>query len=731
MAGNVRAVLCLVLLGVCVYPETAASPEDVEDSKATPIRQPNLAEDLRRRVGDALRQLPPSMTRKIMAADVSVSCSLGLLKVMRGIRNLDPWAIRMVDSTGKFPTGIFQGTSADIGAFDECLATVAYDQFGHERIRGQYCNLYFKPATTPNNDTSLIDLLLPAITMTHRRAVVALKFNDEKLVRGIRLGLCFVSDCTGDDVKAIASSVLGPDALVQVKNCVTSLNPPPSSAQVGILSFFGALGLILLVATVVDVYVPLGETTNSKWGVCVQLLTCFSLASNLKLLLSVNRDNDSDAYRFRFLHGIRACSMFWIVLGHSIFDFAGVQSGLSNALFYIERLDSCIFAVAYLSVDSFFFLSGFLITYHLVKYKGGNRIIIILTAIFHRLYRVAIPTFFVCAGLYLVPLISKGPSTSDGYEMFYEEMRDYWWAILLQMRNLFPNLAHGIFPHLWYMSADFQLFSVALFVILFVKSKKLVILIFFGVSLLCCSVCAWQMYNSKYTPIVLPIYDTLAGYQNMLEHVYMLPTFHAVCYFAGCVMYFVVEKHRRITLSKAGEAALWCIGIACGLTSVFVRYDWHLERNPKGEWVKMVYVFFNRPLWSAFLSVITFFCAAGRGGAIQKFLSWGAFVPLSRLSFGVYLVHFPFYFIMGESRRERFYWSAFNLVTLTISVYVWSYLIACAMFLACEAPTGRIDKLLLKRPRAASEQENNGALRQTNGIDEGATNTSKYAEAKM
>lgn len=86
---------------------------------------------------------------------------------------------------------------------------------------------------------------------------------------------------------------------------------------------------------------------------------------------------------------------------------------------------------------------------------------------------------------------------------------------------------------------------------------------------------------------------------------------------------------------------------------------------------------------------------------------------------------------MGESRRERFYWSAFNLVTLTISVYVWSYLIACAMFLACEAPTGRIDKLLLKRPRAASEQENNGALRQTNGIDEGATNTSKYAEAKM
>lgn len=71
----------------------------------------------------------------------------------------------MIDSTGKYPTGFIQGTAADIGAFDECIETVALDEYGHEKIRGQYCVLQIKVG----NDTSLIDGMLPAARMTHKR----------------------------------------------------------------------------------------------------------------------------------------------------------------------------------------------------------------------------------------------------------------------------------------------------------------------------------------------------------------------------------------------------------------------------------------------------------------------------------------------------------------------------------------------------------------------------------
>ena len=70
----------------------------------------------------------------------------------------------------------------------------------------------------------------------------------------------------------------------------------------------------------------------------------------------------------------------------------------------------------------------------------------------------------------------------------------------------------------------------------------------------------------------------------------------------------------------------------------------------------------QRPLWALFLSWLTFACATGRGGLITRFLSWNGFVPLSRLSFGVYLVHLPMYFIEAAVARERIYFSNLNMV---------------------------------------------------------------------
>lgn len=54
---------------------------------------------------------------------------------------------------------------ADLGAFDECIETVIYDQFGRENIRGQYCNVDIRIV----NDTSIEDFLRPAATLSHRR----------------------------------------------------------------------------------------------------------------------------------------------------------------------------------------------------------------------------------------------------------------------------------------------------------------------------------------------------------------------------------------------------------------------------------------------------------------------------------------------------------------------------------------------------------------------------------
>ncbi|CAN7989681.1 unnamed protein product [Ixodes pacificus] len=100
--------------------------------------------------------------RRVLRAEVSSSCSLGLLRFVRALKTSEPWVLR-----SKFPNGLLQGTMADLGAFDECIETVIYDQFGREDIRGQYCNVDIRIV----NDTSIEDFIRPAATLSHRRTV--------------------------------------------------------------------------------------------------------------------------------------------------------------------------------------------------------------------------------------------------------------------------------------------------------------------------------------------------------------------------------------------------------------------------------------------------------------------------------------------------------------------------------------------------------------------------------
>ncbi|KAL1445767.1 hypothetical protein MTO96_044837, partial [Rhipicephalus appendiculatus] len=56
--------------------------------------EPNYVQKLKEWIANAMDRAPPMFTRKLLEANVSTDCSLGLLKVMRGVRNLEPWALR-------------------------------------------------------------------------------------------------------------------------------------------------------------------------------------------------------------------------------------------------------------------------------------------------------------------------------------------------------------------------------------------------------------------------------------------------------------------------------------------------------------------------------------------------------------------------------------------------------------------------------------------------------------
>ncbi|KAH7957112.1 hypothetical protein HPB52_015373 [Rhipicephalus sanguineus] len=120
---------------------------------------------LRDVVAAGLSKVPRSLVRKFLAADVRLECSTALLRTMRAFQNFEPWALRLIDATGKYPTGFLESSRVDMGAFDECLETVVRDRNGNMLSRGQYCNLL----VYVNNATAMQEMISTIADAMHPR----------------------------------------------------------------------------------------------------------------------------------------------------------------------------------------------------------------------------------------------------------------------------------------------------------------------------------------------------------------------------------------------------------------------------------------------------------------------------------------------------------------------------------------------------------------------------------
>ncbi|KAK8771888.1 hypothetical protein V5799_024866 [Amblyomma americanum] len=645
-----------------------------------------------------IRQVMSSMgsglTRKLLQADISTDCSLGVLKFMRAVQDLEPWALRLFDSTAKYPNGMLQASTADLGAYDECIETVVRDEEGVEKVRGQYCNVH----VSLGEERSLIGELLPAMLYSHERAQNFTAYITDERLPGLRLGVCFINSCNEQDLTNIGRTLAGTVAKIVVKNCVTNVDEGINTSQAWIIAFLTLLASTIVAATVFE-HLTEDWDKKRKNAIAYKCTVAFSALSNSRLIMSVNKDQNSETYSYRFMHGIRFLSIFWICLGHSYGTITENITRLVNALHYFERWETLIVTAGYLAVDSFFFFSGFLLYYTLSKQKQ-NRILVAVVAMIRRFIRATFPMFFMIMCIYLMPLIASGPNSKEFYNKFYTEMRNHWWDLLFQLRNWRADQEVSTMPHLWYLSADYQFFLVGVVVIQIFRTRKwLVAIIFTVLSIVCCGISAWQIYGTNMTPFLVAVSSTFSTVMDTLNHYYMLPFYHGVCFFSGCITFLIVERYGKAKISKMIQASLWCISLFCGLYCLFMKLQWYRSDERATEIKRIFYAFTDRIFWSVCVAWFVFTCATGRGGLVNRFLSWDGFVPLSRLSFGVYLIHSPFYILMYHIARERVFFSHFTLVSQCFAVLVWSYILSYFLFIACDAPTGHLEKLLFMSER--------------------------------
>lgn len=662
----------------------------------------------------AFANMPMSMKRKMLEADVRPECSVALMRTMRAFFNFEPWALRLFDASGKYPTGLFQGSHADLGAFDECLETVLRDSFGNVIARGQYCNLL----VFSKNGTAMESAILSAPEVLHPRMKYFSNYVTAKDYPLIRLAICFTEECNQQDLQALVNVVKTPLVRMEVSNCVTADPEPWTYAQIGISIFLALLLVVVAAATLVDYIVD--NTSKEKQRYCgvLKVIKAFSVSSNTRALLRVADKSNPDHYALQFLHGMRFFSIGHIVSCHCGQTLSDNWSRFLNLLIASEDWPYMLLSAAFSSVDTFFFQSGFFLCLSVSRQKNGGPSAFVVGVV-RRYIRTAVPMFFVIACLYIVPRFVSGPDTKAFFLEVYSGMDRYWWHLLLMIRNYAATTILDVLPHIWYLSTDFQLFAISLLtLLLFKRQRMLAIGVFVALSLLGCAVATWAVADSTLLPFMAFPAPNLRVMEVTMNDYYVRPYYHAVCYFSGCITYLLIDDFRNRKISKAAQIAGWCMSISCGLCCVFMKLSWYRNEHLPTQTVKLLAAFFDRILWSAFLMWVTLACATGRGGFVSKLLSWNAFVLPSKLSFGVYLIHLPFIRLSLQASRERVFWSTFGVASMYFGVLLWSYALAYLTYLVCEAPTAVLDKLAFARmTRARQNMPNLESKSHLNGID--------------
>ncbi|XP_077505666.1 nose resistant to fluoxetine protein 6-like isoform X1 [Amblyomma americanum] len=644
----------------------------------------DLESNLRAVIERIFKEALPLVYRFSTGAGSSPECMGALFKWVLAIRRLEPWALRMVDAMGRPPAGIFEGTITDFGSFDQCLETRAQDSWGDESFRGQYCSLFLKP----NIDTSRPVSFLRNSRRNLSRIMKSIWFP------GFRLGICVPSACSRNDIDVLIKSAFknyGVNASVPLCDVERDIQLD-NFQQAALICLCVVLSMVVL-GTLVDVFLRSRQDKDRKPHAVLGALTSWSAYSNTLRLFDVSDDGS----RLRALHGVRFLTMLWIILGYC-YALTPIPNRrrIFNMFDFVKHTPFMFIANAYPAADTFFCLSGFLFGYSVFKQRRNlSKWLPIL--LIRRYVRVIVPCFCLLLVFSLLGLVSSGPIWRDNYALLRGNCEARWWKIPALVNNWEYSL-DSCLPHLWFYAADLQLlvgFTPA--VVLLVRWPKAGLALTLAMVLACSVYIALQTLYSDLYPVTIYFAEDVMKSRRTHTEVFKRPFSHAGAFSLGLLLAYMLRSRtpREDGAAKgsghrcgrgAWRAAGWAAASGCGLAVLLGVEQWHKGLLP-GPAVAALYASLHKTAWGLLVAWVAYVVCTDRKGIPSRFLSWGPFVALSRLSFSAYLLHILVLFVRFGSIRERLYSSHFIQMCEFIVVTVLSYSGAYVFHLLFEAPS--------------------------------------------
>ncbi|XP_043470010.1 nose resistant to fluoxetine protein 6-like isoform X2 [Leptopilina heterotoma] len=572
----------------------------------------------------------------------------------------------MLDSSTKVPSGILAANIIDFGWFDQCMSVQVIKDGSN--ILGNHCTytLYFS-------------------------------YKNQSIYINPIMSICLPLSCTENDLNQVLHKRLeevdGYQKYQIWSNevlCSTAPSPSIKTGAVIFITISTVIVVILLIATILD----LATIKRNQWSKFSKRICKFSIRKYFTNIISL-KDGDNS---ISVLHGLRATSTLSIVMGHGLL-MKSFQS-IANPLEFMENPPHIMILGTFViySVETFFTISGFLVSYIFCKkYMSSTKKFKLFSYYLHRYIRLT-PAIaaLLFSSMFCTYLFISGPKFRKiSKDFIAEACEDKWWSVLLYVNNMVDKDKYCM-AHLWSTAVDSQLFLISPIILIpLVKRPK------FGLSFLGLLIIVSIIIPAVITAVnEYPFFiNHEVGFERMMEsfrNLYTQTYARASPWLIGVLLGYIVNKSTK-DLTKNTIIFWWTFTIISFLFCFIGLTSFYLNGYKYNVIWESIYCSLSRPLWSIGISWIIYASIHGYGGIVTKFLSLPIFYPISRLSFCIYLVHIMNEALHYQTIRTPIYFTIFSTISELIVDIVEAVIIACFWSIIFELPAQTLEKILSGR----------------------------------
>ncbi|KAL3267193.1 hypothetical protein HHI36_011329 [Cryptolaemus montrouzieri] len=529
---------------------------------------------------------------------------------------------------------------------------------------------------------------------------------------------CIPSSCTHKDLeKSLRLKIdlfkdvlpMTLEANVDKRNCQVEREFNFDRADLLYMGIVGSFILFGSFATLYHLFTRLNGLQHLKFGgVKHDVLKAFSFSHTIKKMATVSKNEDG----MDCMHGIKAISMFLIIMGHRIMF--SISSPVANPIFVENIYRKFEFAMLLngpIIVDSFFTISGFLACYLILqeieKRKSMINVIIIYL---HRVIRLT-PAYAVVLGFYCTIFVQMGdgPFWDERIGVEQERCLASWWANILYINN-YVNVDQTCMFQSWYLTCDTHYFLIVPFLAYLLWKKPKVGFFVCGIIIgLSVIVPFIIIYMSQEEPFLLLYMKFLRDptTNKTFQDIYIPSHMRAGPYFIGALAAYLKFKLKETGYRIPVKVRYfsWIIGVATMNLIFITGFLFYIPTEEKDYLLSGLYGSLHHFLWSICICWGIIGVSEGYGPWLAPYLNWGPWVLLSRITYTAYLCHGAIQLYTAGIARYPIYAGMFNLFNFTASDLVLAYVAGFLLSLVFEAPIMELEKILLRKKPLPSKED--------------------------